>query len=73
MLLQAKLSETSLVKLQRKFPELFQDLCLYCDVSVLLGKFQFRLSSRKFIQELFDEVNLGQVRKILNVKLFIVL
>ena len=73
MLLQAKLSETSLVKLQRKFPELFQDLCLFSDVSVLLGKFQFRLSSRKFIQELFDEVNLGQVKKILNVKLFIVL
>ena len=61
-MIQAKLSETSLLKLQRKFPELFQDLCLYCDVSVLLGEFQFRLSSRKFIQELFVEVNLEQVR-----------
>ena len=58
------------MKLQRKFPELFQDLCLYCDVSVLLGQFQFRLSSRKFIQELFVEVNLEQVRGLFILSLF---
>merc|ERR1711936_1308123 len=60
----AKQSENALLKLQRKFPSLFHSLCLYCDVSVLLGEFQFRLSSRKFIQELFVDMNFGQMDRV---------
>ena len=62
---QAKQSETALLKLQRKSAPLFSSVCLYCDVSVLLGEFQFRSSSRKFIQQLFvecfEQVDTGQM------------
>ena len=55
------MSEAGLVKLQRKCPDLFSDLCFYADVCSLLASFQFRASSRRFIQELFIELNFDQV------------
>ena len=58
----AKVSEAGLVRLQRRCPELFTDLCFYADVCGLLASFQFRATSRRFIQELFTELNFDEVR-----------
>ncbi|QQP39539.1 Rapamycininsensitive companion of mTORlike, partial [Caligus rogercresseyi] len=35
---------------------LFNDLCLYSEVSLLLSKHTYRLTSRRFIQELFIDL-----------------
>jgi len=57
----AKQAETNLVKLQRKWPAIFTDICVYSDVSNMLGVFNFRLGSRKFIQELFLDVQFSKM------------
>jgi len=57
----SKQAEACLVKLQRKWPAIFTDLCFYSDVSNLLGVYNFRLASRKFIQELFLEVQFSKM------------
>jgi len=57
----AKQAEASLVKLQRKWPKVFTDLCFYSDVSHLLGVYSFRLASRRFIQELFLSVDFSRM------------
>jgi len=57
----SKQAEASLVKLQRKWPGIFTDLCFYSDVSNLLGVYNFRLGSRRFIQELFLEVQFSKM------------
>ncbi|KAM6975890.1 rapamycin-insensitive companion of mTOR-like [Tautogolabrus adspersus] len=48
--------ETSLLAIKEKFPSAFDDVCLYSEVSVLLARCSFRLTSRRFIQELFQDV-----------------
>jgi len=57
----SKQAEASLVKLQRKWPAIFTDLCFYSDVSNILGVYNFRLASRKFIQELFLDVQFSKM------------
>jgi len=57
----SKQAEASLVKLQRKWPAIFADLCFYSDVSNILGVYSFRLASRKFIQELFLGVQFSKM------------
>jgi len=59
--IKAKVSEAGLVRLQRRCPELFTDLCFYADVCALLASFQFRATSRRFIQELFTELNFDEM------------
>ena len=61
LLQQSKQAEVALVRLQRKWPEIFSDVCFYCDVCHLLSQFQFRSSSRRFIQELFTDLNYTEV------------
>ncbi|XP_041667185.1 rapamycin-insensitive companion of mTOR-like isoform X3 [Cheilinus undulatus] len=48
--------ETSLLTIKEKFPSAFDDVCLYSEVSFLLARCSFRLTSRRFIQELFQDV-----------------
>uniref|UniRef100_A0A671XTE3 RPTOR independent companion of MTOR, complex 2b n=1 Tax=Sparus aurata TaxID=8175 RepID=A0A671XTE3_SPAAU len=48
--------ETSLLTIKEKFPYAFDDICLYSEVSYLLAHCMFRLPSRRFIQELFQDV-----------------
>ncbi|XP_044188706.1 rapamycin-insensitive companion of mTOR-like [Thunnus albacares] len=48
--------ETSLLTIKEKFPHAFDDICLYSEVSYLLAHCMFRLPSRRFIQELFQDV-----------------
>ena len=55
------MSEARLVRLQRRWPELFTSLCFYADVCCLLAQFQFRAGTRKFIQELFVELNFTEM------------
>ncbi|KAM9306697.1 rapamycin-insensitive companion of mTOR-like [Pholidichthys leucotaenia] len=47
--------ETSLLTIKEKFPYAFDDICLYSEVSHLLANSMFRLPSRRFIQELFQD------------------
>ena len=49
------------MRLQRRWPELFTSLCFYADVCCLLAQFQFRAGTRKFIQELFVELNFTEM------------
>uniref|UniRef100_A0A8B9JD96 RPTOR independent companion of MTOR, complex 2b n=1 Tax=Astyanax mexicanus TaxID=7994 RepID=A0A8B9JD96_ASTMX len=48
--------ETGLLTIKEKFPYAFDDICLYSEVSHLLSHCMFRLASRRFIQELFQDV-----------------
>uniref|UniRef100_A0A3B3XQ30 RPTOR independent companion of MTOR, complex 2 a n=1 Tax=Poecilia mexicana TaxID=48701 RepID=A0A3B3XQ30_9TELE len=48
--------ETGLLTIKEKFPYAFDDICLYSEVSHLLSHSMFRLTSRRFIQELFQDV-----------------
>ncbi|CAL1616253.1 unnamed protein product [Knipowitschia caucasica] len=48
--------ETGLLTIKEKFPYAFDDICLYSEVSHLLAHCMFRLTSRRFIQELFQDV-----------------
>ncbi|XP_034152753.1 rapamycin-insensitive companion of mTOR isoform X2 [Esox lucius] len=52
----AKGHETNLLTIKEKFPYAFDDICLYSEVSYLLANCKFRLSARRFIQELFQDV-----------------
>ncbi|XP_068106549.1 rapamycin-insensitive companion of mTOR isoform X2 [Hyperolius riggenbachi] len=52
----AKGHETGLLTIKEKFPQAFDDICLYSEVSYLLAHCTFRLPSRRFIQELFQDV-----------------
>ena len=66
LLQQSKQAEVALVRLQRKWPEIFSDVCFYSDVCHLLSQFQFRSSCRRFIQELFTELNYTEVTTLIN-------
>nr|XP_023664280.1 rapamycin-insensitive companion of mTOR-like isoform X1 [Paramormyrops kingsleyae] len=48
--------ETGLLTIKEKFPYAFDDICLYSEVCHLLANCLFRLPSRRFIQELFQDV-----------------
>uniref|UniRef100_A0A673I8A9 Rapamycin-insensitive companion of mTOR-like n=1 Tax=Sinocyclocheilus rhinocerous TaxID=307959 RepID=A0A673I8A9_9TELE len=48
--------ETGLLTIKEKFAFTFDDICLYSEVSFLLANCRFRLASRRFIQELFQDV-----------------
>uniref|UniRef100_A0A3B3Q9J8 RPTOR independent companion of MTOR, complex 2b n=1 Tax=Paramormyrops kingsleyae TaxID=1676925 RepID=A0A3B3Q9J8_9TELE len=45
-----------LCRIKEKFPYAFDDICLYSEVCHLLANCLFRLPSRRFIQELFQDV-----------------
>ncbi|KAK2872643.1 hypothetical protein Q8A67_022540 [Cirrhinus molitorella] len=49
-------NETGLLTIKEKFPYAFDDICLYSEVSYLLAHCMFRLAARRFIQELFQDV-----------------
>lgn len=52
----AKTAEQGLLKFKQSYPEAFSDLCLYSEVCILLTKYAFRMTSRRFIQELFMDI-----------------
>ena len=50
------------ISLKQKFPNAFQDLCLYSEICHLMASYKFRLSARRFIQELFMDLTFTEVR-----------
>ncbi|GLH11487.1 Rapamycin-insensitive companion of mTOR [Gryllus bimaculatus] len=53
----AKLSKQALIQLKQKNPSVFQDVCLYSAVSQRLASCSYRYVARRFIQELFLDLN----------------
>ena len=53
----ASKTEELLLKMKQHSPVIFKDLCFYSEVCQLISHFSFRLSSRRFLQELFMDVN----------------
>ncbi|CAL1528119.1 unnamed protein product, partial [Lymnaea stagnalis] len=51
-------SETGLLSLKQRFPKCFQSICFYSEVCHLLSTYSYRLLARRFIQELFDELDI---------------
>lgn len=49
--------EDGLLRLKERFSRSFEDPCLYSDVAYILGSRTYRLVARRFIQELFQDVN----------------
>lgn len=58
----AMLNMRFLLRIKEKFSHAFDDICLYSEVSHLLAHCTFRLTSRRFIQELFQDVQFMPVR-----------
>ncbi|XP_041475993.1 rapamycin-insensitive companion of mTOR-like isoform X2 [Lytechinus variegatus] len=56
-----KAHEEGLLGLREKFPRAFERTCLFSDVMNLLATSSYRLSSRRFIQELFQEVHFHEL------------
>jgi len=65
-------AEQNLLKIKRIIPEVFTDLCLYSEVAQVLADYHFKLPTRRFIQELFLDVNFspmdGEARIILGLE-----
>ncbi|XP_072715008.1 rapamycin-insensitive companion of mTOR [Ciconia boyciana] len=55
--------ETGLLTIKEKYPQAFDDICLYSEVSYLLAHCTFRLPYRRFIQELFQDVQFLQMHE----------
>ena len=49
--------EDGLLSLKQKFPKCFQNICFYSEVCHLLSSYSYRLNARRFIQDLFDELD----------------
>lgn len=57
----AKQSEQGLLSFKQRFPHVFEDFCLYSEVCLQMESFNFRATARRFLHELFLEVNLDQL------------
>ncbi|XP_074598789.1 rapamycin-insensitive companion of Tor [Brevipalpus obovatus] len=56
-----KIAEQGLLNLKQKYPSAFLDVCLYSEISLQLASYNFRLSARRFLQELFMDVSFDQI------------
>ncbi|XP_071486718.1 rapamycin-insensitive companion of mTOR-like [Diadema antillarum] len=56
-----KAQEEGLLGLREKFPRAFERTCLFSDVANLLATSSYRLSARRFIQELFQDVHFHEL------------
>lgn len=53
----SKQSKHKLLDLKQRYSYSFQNVCLYSEVSNILGCFSFRPSARRFIQEIFYDID----------------
>ncbi|XP_011293825.1 rapamycin-insensitive companion of mTOR isoform X1 [Musca domestica] len=53
----AKQSKMALLELKQKHPASFQDICLYSEVCRTLGRCSYRMNARRFLQELFLDLD----------------
>ena len=58
-------------RIKEKYPQTFDDICLYSEVSHLLSHCTFRLPCRRFIQELFQDVQFLQVSRIYTLEIYL--
>jgi hypothetical protein len=49
------------IRLKQQYPAVFQDVCLYSEVSHRMGSATYRLSARRFLQELFLDLQFDAV------------
>ncbi|KAK3090902.1 hypothetical protein FSP39_015586 [Pinctada imbricata] len=54
-------SEQGLLSLKQKFPLVFKDVCFYSEVCEIMSSCSFRLTARRFIQELFEEFDIKKL------------
>ncbi|KAK8725070.1 hypothetical protein OTU49_011142 [Cherax quadricarinatus] len=57
----AKSSESGLLTLKQRWPHAFRDLCLYSEICQILACYNYRLTARRFIQELFMDLTFSEV------------
>lgn len=50
-----------LMELKQKYPQSFQDLCLYSEVCKYMSSCSYRMTVRRFIQEIFLDLNYDQL------------
>lgn len=53
----SKQSKMALLEVKQRYPTSFQDICLYSEVCKALSKNTYRLNSRRFLQELFLDLD----------------
>jgi hypothetical protein len=56
-----KNSRKILMELKQKYPQSFQDLCLYSEVCKYMSTCNYRMAVRRFIQEIFLDLNYDQL------------
>lgn len=56
-----KNSRKILMELKQKYPQSFQDLCLYSEVCKYMASCNYRMTVRRFIQEIFFDLNYDQL------------
>ncbi|XP_076355898.1 rapamycin-insensitive companion of Tor isoform X1 [Tachypleus tridentatus] len=54
-------AEQGLLNLKQKYPNTFQDVCLYSEICLQMARYNFRLTARRFLQELFFDMKFEQV------------
>nr|KAG5705288.1 hypothetical protein BaRGS_010739 [Batillaria attramentaria] len=54
-------SEQGLLALKQRFPSTFKDVCFFSEACLILSTYSFRLNARRFIQELFDEIDITKL------------
>ncbi|MPC24652.1 Rapamycin-insensitive companion of mTOR [Portunus trituberculatus] len=57
----AKSSEAGLLTLKQRWPGGFKDVCLYAEICQILASYNYRLTARRFIQELFMDMVFTEV------------
>lgn len=58
----AKSAEVGLLNLKQRNPDGFQDICLYSEVIHQMSSYKFRLPARRFLQELFLDLNFDPLK-----------
>lgn len=53
----SKQSKLALFKIKQKHPHFFRNICLYSDVCTSLSQNTYRFSSRRFLQEIFSDID----------------
>lgn len=53
----SKQSKAALFKIKQKHPQFFRSACLYSDICTSLSQNTYRFSSRRFLQEIFGDVD----------------
>jgi len=56
-----KVNETALLMMKEKRPDVFDSISLYNSVLQVMSEYSFRLTTRRFVQELFQDIKFTEV------------